>query len=493
MNHTGSVGNRRHYGMLLLVLLLFLYCGIMVLLAVGETDAFSGRGMLSWRGVVVSQPKTTAKVCRADILVVEVGGKEISPFKTRATISSRNAATGDIPVSVGHAVACVSAFKRLADSGKYASYGRYLLSQGVKNQTFIQSRNICRTKISDSSIPLLVRMRISVAEFRQRLSQTYSQLGICGDELAVVRAMTLGDRTLIEVSLRDVYSVSGASHVLALSGLHLGIIYSLLLMLLWRRNRLLKWQMAVNFIIILTLWSYVVFVGMPVSAVRSASMLTLCTLARVASRGNHHFGILAMAALLIVSVSPLSVFDVGFQMSFLSVASIQLLASPLYEWLAPQMIRRIAPLRWLCSLTAVSVAAQVGVAPLVANCFSRFSCYFLLTNIVAIPLATILLYLALAVVLTSPLPALQTVVGWALHSVTQLLNDSLRIIAALPDASVENIQLSGMQTILIYLFMALVYFAVKVLRRGKLYKIRYGKYPSVGYLQEKRGKVDRKE
>ena len=188
---------------------------------------------------------------------------------------------------------------------------------------------------------------------------------------------------------------------------------------------------------------------------------------------------LSVAALVVVIASPMSVFDLGFQMSFIAVASILIAAEPLYQSLAPAWMKHSAAGRWMGRMLSVSVVAQAGVAPLTAYCFGRFSCYFLIANVIAVPLATLLLYLALGVALGSGLPVVGQVLVYCLDSVSQLLNDGVSVLSALPGASVENIRMSALQTVLVYALMVVVYVLVRFVSRRRVRASANYSYPDV--------------
>ena len=118
------------------------------------------------------------------------------------------------------------------------------------------------------------------------------------------------------------------------------------------------------------------------------------------------------------------------------------------------------------SLTVLSFAAQVGVAPLVLFYFGRFSCYFLLANYVAVPLATLVIYLTLALLLTSFLPFVPGLLGTVVSWLASLMNKALALIASWPGASIDNVHIGLVQLVLIYLFLGCMYVAV-----GKLWKV----------------------
>ena len=274
---------------------------------------------------------------------------------------------------------------------------------------------------------------------RSRLLQRLESAGLTTDAYAVVAAMALGDKSALTHDLKDTYSRTGASHVLALSGLHLGIIYTLLSMLVVGR----RWQTVTQVIMIISIWAFVFLVGMPTSVVRAAVMLTVYALLALGHRRRMSVNTLAFTAIAMLLVSPRALFDVGFQMSFMAVFCI-LLFVPLF--LRPVsarylMTHRLA--RWLLSMVAVSVAAQIGVAPLIAYYFGRFSCYFLLTNFIVIPAATAILYLTLATLL---LPPLGIVLSWVVTG----LNATLLYIAAIPGATIDGLHPSVGLTVSLY-------------------------------------------
>ena len=281
---------------------------------------------------------------------------------------------------------------------------------------------------------------------RAKLLDRLSESGVDGSVYAVVAAMTLGDKSQLTKELRDTYAVSGASHILALSGLHLGIIYTLLSLLLSRR----RWQVISQVVIIVCIWLFVFLVGMSASVVRSAVMITVYALLSLGHRDKMSVNTLAFAAIVMLLFNPKSLFDVGFQLSFMAVLAI-LLFYPLFEsvW-SQQFLFGHRLFRWLWTTLAVSCAAQIGVAPLIAYYFGRFSCYFLLTNLVVVPAATLILYLSLLVLL---IPSL----AYLLIYIVDVLNQLLLWITMLPGASIEGLHPTLLQVWMTYVIIGAVY------------------------------------
>ena len=274
---------------------------------------------------------------------------------------------------------------------------------------------------------------------RSLLLERLETAGLSDDRYAVVAAMALGDRSALTKELKETYSKTGASHVLALSGLHLGIIYTLLSMLVVGR----RWQMITQVATVLSIWAFVFLTGMSASVVRSAVMLTVYALLALGHRQKMSVNTLAFTAIVMLLVTPKALFDVGFQMSFMAVFSILLFVPLFYRPFSAEYLMTHRAVSWLWGMVAVSVAAQIGVAPLIAYYFGRFSCYFLLTNFIVIPAATLILYLALGTLL---IPSL----GVVLASMVGLLNTTLLYIATIPGATIEGLHPSVGLTVAIY-------------------------------------------
>ena len=297
-----------------------------------------------------------------------------------------------------------------------------------------------------SSVSRLDRSKTYFLAQRAKLLDRLSESGVDGSVYAVVAAMTLGDKSQLTKELRDTYAVSGASHILALSGLHLGIIYTLLSLLLSRR----RWQVISQVVIIVCIWLFVFLVSMSASVVRSAVMITVYALLSLGHRDKMSVNTLAFAAIVMLLFNPKSLFDVGFQLSFMAVLAI-LLFYPLFEsvW-SQQFLFGHRLFRWLWTTLAVSCAAQIGVAPLIAYYFGRFSCYFLLTNLVVVPAATLILYLSLLVLL---IPSL----AYLLIYIVDALNQLLLWITMLPGASIEGLHPTLLQVWMTYVIIGAVY------------------------------------
>ena len=300
------------------------------------------------------------------------------------------------------------------------------------------------------TISRIDRSKAYFMQQREKLLARFSENGIDGDAYAVVAAMSLGDKSALTRDLKDTYSVSGASHVLALSGLHLGIIYMLFSLFLPRR----RWPALSQLVIILFIWAFVFLVGMSVSVVRSAVMLTVYGLLSIGNRDKMSINALAFTAIVMLMWNPSWLFDVGFQMSFMAVLAI-LLFVPLFEDVfSAEYLMEHRWIKRIWGLVTVSCSAQLGVAPLIAFYFGRFSTYFLLTNFIVIPAAMVILWLSIVVLV---FPSL----AYILLYIVQLLNEALNRIAAIPGASIDGLHPSVLQVVLVYILIICSYLLIE--------------------------------
>lgn len=310
----------------------------------------------------------------------------------------------------------------------------------LQNRSYVPAGNWQKASFPLQQLSLVERCRLRCLQFRHQLLLHYRQEGIEGAAYGVIAAMTLGDRSALTPEVRETFNVTGATHVLALSGLHLGIIYSLLsLLVVGRRFRVLS-----QLLIVVAIWAFAFLVGLPSSVVRSATMLSIYALLSLGARKRMSVNVLALTAVCMLAVRPLVLFDVGFQLSFLAVLGI-LLWVPLFEGLVSARFMQGHPVvRWLWGLFTVSFAAQLAVAPLIAYYFGRFPPYFLLTNLVVIPATTLILYVSLFMLVVP------SVAAPVLVALTWLLTTWLGALSRLPLASIDGLHPSALTVVVIY-------------------------------------------
>ena len=311
------------------------------------------------------------------------------------------------------------------------------------------------------SLSSFERTILKAQDFRQQAEQQLHTLHIGEQDFAVIAAMAMGDKSALNQETKEAYAISGTSHILAVSGLHIGIIFQLIVLLLGGKRRS-KLTIILSTTIV---WAYVIFIGFPASAVRAATMLSIYSMVLLSLRPDPTLNTLALAYIIMVLVNPFNIFDIGFQLSFLAVGSILLFYLLFFCLLSSHsnIIRAI----W--GLFCVSLAAQIGTLPLIVFYFGRISCYSLITSFIAIPAATLILYLCVLLFILSPLTyisflaspteGLMQLVINVLTSITQFINTAFRLTSMLPGASIEHVHLSLLQLAILYVAILAGYFA----------------------------------
>lgn len=255
-------------------------------------------------------------------------------------------------------------------------YARYVTMQGASGTVYLPQEKWMESSREG------VSLRRRLLAVRQRLLDRYLYPLFDVDVSGVLAALTLGDKSGLSDEVRAAYSDAGAAHVLALSGLHVGAIYFMLVFLLrglfpWYRFRWLRQFLAVG-----VLWLFAFMVGMSPSVVRAVTMCSLYVLARWVSGDSASLHVLSLTALVMLLVNPLYLFDVGFQLSFMAMAAV-LCVEPYLEALLRR--RQLYPLfGFFVGIVCMSLAAQLGTFPLALYHFGTFPAYFLVTNLIAV-------------------------------------------------------------------------------------------------------------
>lgn len=337
-------------------------------------------------------------------------------------------------------------------------YARYLRYKGISGIAFVASGNwkITGYRFSRSC-------RQIALEYRDRILDQYRALKFNPDEFAVLAALTVGYKEELSEDIRETYSVSGASHVLALSGLHIGFLYMMLLFFLkWLPGNTFGVRLFRAVVIITALWGFAFFTGLSLSVVRSVIMFSLLALSVLSRRTGISLNTLALTACIMLVVHPFWLFDVGFQLSFSAVAAILLL----YPWLFRQLPVGNSLLKKVWALMSVSLAAQIGTAPLVLLYFSRFPTHFLLTNLLVIPLVSGIMYATVALLVLTPFPMLYTGFSVVVRSLVDWLNTMVRWVEHLPLASIDRVWIYPTEVFAFYLVL-LIGIRYKVVRSLK--------------------------
>ena len=263
----------------------------------------------------------------------------------------------------------------------------------------------------------------------------------------IALALVLGVKDQLNDQVREAYGRAGAMHVLAVSGLHMGIVYGIIAFLLMPLRRI-RWGRGIQAVLcIAALWLFALVSGGAVSVMRAATMFTCIIVAEATQRRANIFNTLALSAFLLLLINPYYILSVGFQLSYLAVLGIVYLQPRIYRWVT-------CPYQWLdtlWSLTAVSIAAQIATLPISLYYFHQFPTYFWLANLFVIPAASVILSLGLAIIgfgaVVSPLTSW---LGTVLEKVISGVNTLIFSLEQLPVSHIDRLHINAFQVVGLY-------------------------------------------
>ena len=264
------------------------------------------------------------------------------------------------------------------------NFKSYMMKQQVYHQVFLNNTNTLLL-VSENSIYGIA------ADIRNKMNHTLSQYSIPKENLSIINALLLGQRQEVSKDTYKSFTKSGAVHILAISGLHIGLLL-LMLSTLFKPLTYFKYgNKIVPILIILLLWMYSFITGMSASVVRAVTMFSLVTVAIYSNRITNTYNTLVISAFLLLLFNPYYVFDVGFQLSYSAVFAI--------VWIKPLFDSLWTPKNYFArkfwDVFSVTLAAQLGILPLSLFYFHQFPGLFFVSNIVIIPLLGILLGLGI--------------------------------------------------------------------------------------------------
>lgn len=299
-------------------------------------------------------------------------------------------------------------------------------------------------KIGNVPPSLLIDRSIAVRQGGTAVLRRYlSDREVCG----VVEAMVLGVKDDLDDNLVQSYAGAGVLHILAVSGLHVGVIYWLALIVFRPLQKFKFGPEAISVLTTLVLWGYAFVTGLSPSVLRAVTMFSLFAVARIFNRQTSVYNVLACSAFLLLIVDPYLIFSVGFQLSYLAVFGIIYFYPRFYNlWIAPNWITDKV---W--QMISVSLAAQLATGVLSVYYFNQFPVYFLPGNILIIPVAFLVLAGGILLLMISPVPAAATIVSSALNFIVQVLNATTAMLNRLPGSVIRDISLDGMGMIVLIL------------------------------------------
>lgn len=333
------------------------------------------------------------------------------------------------------------------------NYSRYVARQQIHGQCFIKPDQL---KVS-KNIPKSAIMAAAYS-IRNSLADQIDENLYQPETKAIAFALLIGIKDYLSEDLKRAYASAGAMHVLAVSGLHVGILYLVLAFLLrpFKKKKYGPWIIAS--ISIFTIWMYAFVTGMSPSVLRAAVMFSIMATSTAINRDNSIFNSIGIAAFILLIYDPYLLFSVGFQLSFLAVIGIVYLQPRIYRLLYARnyIIDKI----W--SITAVSIAAQIATLPMTIFYFNQFPTYFFLSNLVVIPGAMLIMFMGMAMLCLGAINSLAgAIVGFFLNGIIWIMNYLVLAVERIPGSLITWLYFDHVQVILIYVFLILLLLGLK--------------------------------
>ncbi len=324
------------------------------------------------------------------------------------------------------------------------NYKRFLAYQNMFHSSYRRSGQWHHTGINRGNPVVTWSLQL-----RERALQVFAEHQLSGREFAVISALLLGYREYLDEDLQREFAGAGAMHILCVSGLHVGIIYLVLKTLLSFLKRLPAGTYIQTALILVLIWLYASITGFSPSVLRASAMFSFVAVGQSLNRRTNIYNTLAASAMVLLAINPFIITRIGFQLSYLAVVSIVSIQPWLYKTLSPK--NKLLDKAW--SIMTVSVAAQVATGPLSLLYFHQFPNYFLLTNLIVIPLSGLIIYSSLLTLFLSTLPYLGYFAGRLLYWLLYALHSSVKYIEGLPYSTSGNVYIGLPETILLFIFL----------------------------------------
>ena len=380
--------------------------------------------------------KSIAKVShliRGDTMI-GVNGKLIVYFKKDSTTAS---------LKYGTEMLLSSGLQPVMNSGNPGSFdfAAYASLQGITMQSFVAAEGFQLAPAKNR-----YDLKAWLLSSRARICGILKKYIPGSIESGLAEALLVGYKEDLDKELLQVYSNTGVVHVIAISGLHLGILYIICKGLLSFLPVFRYRKIVTSILIIVFLWVFSLLTGGSPSVLRSAVMFTAILSGESFERKISIYNCLAASAFLLLCFRPYWIFDIGFQLSYAAVLGILVFHKPVYQLL--YVNNKLLDMVW--QMTAVTLSAQVLTTPVSLFYFHQFPIYFLPANLIAVPLSSAVLILTIFLCVVSFVPGVPEITGMLLSWLIRFMNQSVENIDKLPFSVTSGIEITLMQASVLY-------------------------------------------
>ncbi len=320
-------------------------------------------------------------------------------------------------------------------------YRQSLFRKGIRYQSFVNG--VSWKKMGENNGNSVMQLAY---QLREKFLNILTQYQIESQEYGVIAAILLGYDEKLDPELSTHYSGAGVTHVLCVSGMHVGVIYMILNFFLGFLDKKKKTKVVKVVLLLLLIWLYASITGLSPSVMRSATMFSFIAIGNVLKQKVNTYHSLLASLFFILLINPFVIFNIGLQLSYLAVFGIVWLQRPLHNLWIP----RKKAVDWVWQLATVSIAAQIVTTPISIFYFHQFPNYFLLSNILVVFLSSLVIYSGVAVLATSFWHWLSNLLAYVMVWLIKAMNFITVFISDLPGARTTNIDLNWTSMMLLY-------------------------------------------
>lgn len=395
-----------------------------------------------WNNFLVRVQEPPQEKSRSVKCVVEVLEKNGQQKMGKALVYLQKDSSS-LALKYGDLLYLRSRFNPVRSNGnpKEFDYGRYLRIHDIHHQAYLRSSD-WRQVGEDANL-----LMSNIFSLREYFSNVLKHSGMSEKNAMVANALLLGQKEYLDKDVLRSYSSAGAMHVLAVSGLHVGIIM-LLLTHLFKPVKRLRFGKSTFLIIVLGgIWFYALITGLSPSVLRASVMFTFVVVGQELQRDTTVYQSILTSAFILIIIEPYIIFQVGFQLSYLAVLGIVYLQPKIENLIYVK--NKILFKAW--QISAVSIAAQIATFPLGLYYFHQFPNFFMLSNLLVIPLAFFILIVGISYITLHAVPFISDLLFWLLDGLISILNKGVEWVEQLPYSILWGISIEWYEVFLMYL------------------------------------------
>lgn len=425
---------------------------------VGNTDSIESYEIVI-KQPLEAKPKTFKTLGEVTNVFI---GQEWKPARGKVLLYFRN---DSIPrLSIGSVIITnkpLQLIKNAGNPGEF-NYQRYSRRNNIYYQSFFNQKEY---KVATYNVSYPLKSWLN--NLRNGVMSIIDKYINGRNERAVAKALLIGYRKEIDRELYQSFTNTGVVHIIAISGMHLAMIYAAMLVLLKPLRKKNNGKLIGNIITLIVIWLFTLLAGFVPSIARAAVMFSFIIIGETMQRKTNIYNSLAASAVVLLLINSYNLWDVGFLLSYTAVLSIVIFQRPVNQWLYIEN----KLLRAVWNVISVTVSAQILTLPVILYYFHQFPVMFIISNLIAVPLSGLILYLEVLLIILSPVPLIAAWCAFATEKLLTLFNEFINYLNRNPFAFIDNIHINGLQVLLLFTIILLLYQSFINKKRKFLYPV----------------------